>query len=162
MHAERLSDDLFHDFHYSPDLQEHLNDICELLGISCKIPMERIAHRWLSSYDVTCRNVEKLDAFTVFYFAWMDVSNISACEYIVNDIIRKADPAKFLVNKKQLDRIFIKLKSKQLTPQEVSRRNGLFNGSFTSVNLPMHVCTCTAVSCLCSRALCSHLSKRNL
>lgn len=110
-----------------------------VLGVACKIPTERVAHRWLSAYVVTCRNVEMLVVLTIFYFAWVDVDKLSTCECIVNDIIRKADPAKFLVNKKQLDSIFIKLKSKQLTAQGLSRKKRIAEQLFNQRQLT-HAC----------------------
>ena len=121
---ERLADDLFHDFHYSPDLKEHLLHICEVLGIVCKAPIERVAHRWLSSYDVTCRNIEMMDALTAFCFTWVDAGKQREYESIVHDIISKRDPtkSKLSANKKHLDNIRGKLKQKQRTPLGLSRK----------------------------------------
>ena len=110
-HIEKLADDLYNDFHYSPDLQEHLSNICSSLHVACKIPTERVAHRWLSAYDVTSRNVEMLDALTIFYFAWVGTENRKLHERTVNDIIIGAKASK----KHIYDDVLVKLKQKQLT-----------------------------------------------
>ncbi|KAJ8026118.1 hypothetical protein HOLleu_33867 [Holothuria leucospilota] len=70
-HVENLCDDLYRDFQYSPDLAQYLQEMTDLFGLDCKLPQQRIAHRWLSSYDVSIRILDMIDPLTLFYFAWI-------------------------------------------------------------------------------------------
>ncbi len=70
-HVEHLCDDLYNDFQYSPDLNKDLEGISSMFGLNFKVPLERIAHRWLLAYHVSTRNVDMMDPRVVFYFAWI-------------------------------------------------------------------------------------------
>ena len=59
------------DFKYSTDLRSYLQEICFMLNLKYHSPPLRIAHRWLSAYDVTVTNMPMLDAFTLLYSAWV-------------------------------------------------------------------------------------------
>ncbi|XP_072181906.1 uncharacterized protein [Diadema setosum] len=130
--VEGLCDDLYNDFHYSPDLQEHLATISTALGTACKVPLERVAHRWLSSFDVTVRNVEMVKALTVFYYAWVDSNKQSEFEGLVKAIINEAK-----ANKKNVYDVIMKLKMKQLTPQGLKRKKRIVQKLFVERNLTL-------------------------
>jgi hypothetical protein len=61
-------DDLFTEFRYSQDLRSFLREICLIVNLPFNVPKERIAHRWLSVYDVLCVIVQMMNAFIMMYF----------------------------------------------------------------------------------------------
>jgi hypothetical protein len=69
--AEGLLDDLHTDSKWSPDIREALREVCTILGIDFTTPAQRVAHRWLSVYDVLEKDLKMMKAFRVFYFAWI-------------------------------------------------------------------------------------------
>ena len=87
-YIEKFSDDLYTDFQYSADLRDYIEEMCALLGRKATIPTQRIAHRWLSSYDVALRNRGMLIPLTIFYFAWLDKSAQTLYQSLYFDILK--------------------------------------------------------------------------
>lgn len=69
--AEGLFSDVYADFKWSADLKDALSEICELLGLKFTMPARFLSHRWLSCYDVSVSTLLMLDAYEVFYQAFL-------------------------------------------------------------------------------------------
>lgn len=91
-HAENLMADLFREFTYSPDLLSYLKDLCTMMHATYHKPPERIAHRWLSSYDTANVDLEMMDAFTLLYFTWIPANMKQTYKLFVNDITKGFTP----------------------------------------------------------------------
>lgn len=72
--VEALLGDLFTDFKWSANHRAILNEMCLILGVSYVTPLRFVSHRWLSCYDVMVADLTMMDAFTVFYFAFLPKS----------------------------------------------------------------------------------------
>lgn len=73
-YIEDFHTNIYNDFEWSADLREVLSEICLILNIKYTMPDNMIPHRWLSCYDVTVSNKRLLDAYTVFYYAFLSPS----------------------------------------------------------------------------------------
>ena len=70
-HVEGLCDDLFQDTRFSPDIKSYLEQLCRFVGTHYLTPLERIAHRWLSIFDVSKRILSMIGPITLLYSAWI-------------------------------------------------------------------------------------------
>ena len=64
-----LCDDLFQDTRFSPDIKSYLEQLCRIIGTHYFAPLERIAHRRLSIYDVNKRTLSMIGPLTLLYSA---------------------------------------------------------------------------------------------
>ena len=56
---------------WSSDLRDFLTEVCELMGISFTMQERFITHRLLAVYDLSLSTYRLLDAYKIFYFAFM-------------------------------------------------------------------------------------------
>ena len=126
-YVEFFCDDLYNDFKYSPDLREYFGEICAFLDADCKVPLQRIPHRWLSSYDASVRNLFALDALTIFYFAW-----VSSAERIKHsNLYNQLTSSLTTMQNARLNVIIQELKKKNLTEQGRKRKGRIVRKLFT-------------------------------
>ena len=110
-HVEKLADDLFTDFKWSPDLVEVLKELCILLGKTCQVPK-------LSVFDVTVPNLNMLAVLTVFYWAWLPASD----QYLYNDILESIMGSASQEAQHSIRELHKKLKDKRLTDDGKNRK----------------------------------------
>ncbi len=65
-------ENLHNDLKWSPDIKAHLKKICAVLGIKCSFPVERVPHRWLSSYAAAAKIKCMIDPFRCLYCFYVD------------------------------------------------------------------------------------------
>ena len=124
--VEKLADDLFTDFRWSPDLKGYLDEICTALEIPCQLPRQRIPHRWLSTFDVTIPIYAMFTVFTLFYWAWLPKDDLSVYKDIVTPLTENlSTEAKDSIKQTQK-----KLREKKLTEDGKNRKQRLVKGFF--------------------------------
>lgn len=74
-YIENFFTDIYTDFRWSSDQRESLEEICMILGIKYTSITNMINHRWLSCYDAALNNLRMLDAFVLFYYAFLNDSD---------------------------------------------------------------------------------------
>ena len=70
-YIEHLTDDIYTDMKYSLDLREYLSEICAYIDVRYCMPVDRVDHRWLSSFDAAGTTLFLFKALVLFYFAWV-------------------------------------------------------------------------------------------
>ena len=115
---ESLADDLHTDCKYSSDIKSYFEEICLLLGVRYRVPPQRVAHRWLSMFDVTLTNKELLEPLIVLYFAWIDSNIKEAYKCMYSDITKHLSKE----SKRRLQEIAGALKNKNLTKEGRERK----------------------------------------
>lgn len=87
--VEGLFSDLHTDFHWSTDIRDYFHSICLILGVKFTIPQRYVSHRWLSVYDVCIDSLRLLDAYTIFYYAFLPTDMQTVYLSRVLDVHRK-------------------------------------------------------------------------
>lgn len=118
--VEHLLDDLFTDFKYSPDLREALSKICSIMKIKYRKPPQRVAHRWLSTYDVTVVDLEMMDALVVFYYAFLKKGDKDTYKDVMIQMLKKNKVEK--EKRKDVYEILGTLSKKSLTKDGQKRK----------------------------------------
>mgnify|MGYP001606756747 CR=1 FL=1 len=105
-HAESLFSDLHTDFKFSTDLRDALAEVCETMGMTFTMLQRFISHRyitilkivqpstfphhrWLSCYDLAVETLNMIDALTVFYSAFLPVTEVATYEDVKVHIYKK-------------------------------------------------------------------------
>ena len=90
-YLEGLFLDLHNDFKYSPDLQKHMSEVCEILGVTYSIPERFVSHRWLSAYDISLSTNILMDAYVVFYYGFLKADDKRNYYDTVKEIYKKKE-----------------------------------------------------------------------
>ena len=72
LRIEELQADIFNDIKWSTDLRDFLQEVCELIGIGFTMAERFVSHRWLSNYDVSLSNLRLFEAYTIFYYSFLN------------------------------------------------------------------------------------------
>lgn len=86
---ERLFKDIHSDFHWCKDLREELSKICRIINVKFTIPERFLAHRFLSAYDLAVDTLRLMDAFMLFYSAFLGKEEKEKYRYINQEIIHR-------------------------------------------------------------------------
>jgi hypothetical protein len=133
---EQFIDDLHTDCKYSPDLRGYLEEMCTLMSIAFYLPPQRVAHRWLSIFDVSQKIHGMMKVLQVFYFAWVPAELGQAYLPVVTAILRSVP----IEARKRIYEILGYLKKKGLTKEGKERKaRGLLKSC--STNTTKQCCT---------------------
>lgn len=119
-YIEDFHTNIYNDFKWSADLREVLSEICLILNIKYTMPDNMIPHRWLSCYDVTVSNKRLVDAYTVFYYAFLSPSMKVTYQRIVVLIYHKRNVSD--QGKDRLRELQHNLSKKKLTEAGTKRK----------------------------------------
>ena len=87
-YIRQLFSDIRADMQWSPDLQQYLAEICEILTIPYQTPADRIEHCWLSIYDAAVIDAPLFPALTIMYYAWTPASYHEIYKDIIDSLLR--------------------------------------------------------------------------
>ena len=68
---EKLYNAFFTDFKWCSEYKLYLSEICSLLNVPYTMPQMCSGTRWLSSYDRALETINLMDAYLIFYFAFL-------------------------------------------------------------------------------------------
>ena len=125
---ERLFIVLHTDFKWSVDLRDALATITELIGCKFTMPERFIHHRWLSVYDVAVSNNRLMDAFKLFFYAFLtkeDKPLYTVQIYHRRKVSKEAQD--------QIRKIQKSLSEKKLTYDGKARKNRIFERLFFKI-----------------------------
>ena len=131
---ERLLSDLHTDHRWSVDMRDNLSSICDLAGITFCRPQRFVPHRWLSAYDVSIETLRMWDAYTLFYYAFLQKQDKADYKDVIKAILDKnevSEPARH-----QLKEVWTELesKSKRFTEDGKQRKIRICKKVFTYIN----------------------------
>ena len=112
-YLQKLLGDIHRDFTFSADLRDELGHIAGLLNLPALLPTEFIGHRWLSLFDSSTRFIDIVAQLTIFYFAWLPISEKHKFANVVTDIMKKCNIS--TANRALVYSILRQLKEKSLT-----------------------------------------------
>ena len=87
-YIERLLSDIRADMQWSPDLQQYLEEILEILNISYQKPAYRVEHCWLSTYDAAVIDAPLFPALTIMYYAWTPANYRGMYKDIIDSLLK--------------------------------------------------------------------------
>ncbi|CAM1291290.1 FBN1 (predicted) [Pycnogonum litorale] len=119
--AEGLFCDIYADFKWSADLKDALAEICELLGLKFTTPARFLSHRWLSCYDVSVSTLLMMDAFEVFYQAFLPKDMLELYSPVMVAILRKRNVSQEA--RARIKEILQGLSKKKMTKDGQDRKN---------------------------------------
>ena len=136
-HVEGLVRDMFNDFKWSSDLREFLSEICTCLRIKFTSPECYVATRWLSVLDVTIDTLRLLDAYTIFYHAFLNRADRDLYLHLFMEIYRRKNVSQ--ESRKSILDIKQKLQKKNMTPEGKQRKARIVQKLFISRKYTMLV-----------------------
>lgn len=127
-HVEHLADDLYNDLKWSPDIKEHFEKICGVLGVKCNLPVERVPHRWLSSYDAAARIKSMMDPFRCLYYCFIDSELTASYTSELEAILTRHNVSDD--GRQKLQQIHDRFHKKNLTVQGLARKKRIVHKLF--------------------------------
>jgi hypothetical protein len=124
-YLEQLYTALHTDFKWSPDLVEAMKEICMIMGIKFTHPERFLAHRWLSSYDVSLSNIRLFDCYQLFYYSFLPVQYTRPGNTIYSNVL-EAIYAKYKISvtsQRRIMEILKKLSRKNMTKEGRERKD---------------------------------------
>ena len=109
---EILFHDLFNNLKWSPDLQSHMKELAELVGVSFIMPGRYVPTRWLSVLNCDNDFLNKKDAYALFYFLFIQSNDNRSLYKTDIDILLNDKNDKVKSRVKQIQAI---LRKKKLT-----------------------------------------------
>ena len=114
---------IFNDFHWSTDMRDYLEQICEILNLTYTAVERHVPHRWLSCYDISVTTISLYDAYTVFYYSFMSSEDRKIYFDFILIIYKKYKVS--LKGKVMIKEIQQKLQKKKLTVAGKDRKKAL-------------------------------------
>jgi hypothetical protein len=126
-YLESMYNDLYNDCKWSQDLVEALKSICSVLGLNYTQPERFVPHRWLSAYDVTLSSLHLMDAYILFYYAFLPAKDIKDRTYedFIHAIIAKHNVASAEA-KAKVAGVQKVIRGKNMTPEGKERKVRVF------------------------------------
>ena len=125
---EGLFADIHTGFKWSPDLKEALAEICEILGVKFTAPERFLSHRFLSAFNLAVDTNRLLDAYTLFYFAFIKERREQVrYQHIVLELQHKKN-----LSAEAVKNVQVPLSKKKMTADGVERKERIINCLFYS------------------------------
>ncbi|XP_045193668.2 uncharacterized protein LOC123549557 [Mercenaria mercenaria] len=122
-YLESLFNCLHSDFHWSTDLRNELKLICEILNIKFTVPERFTSHRFLSAYNLAVDTDRLLDAYTIFYTAFLKTGEQKKFQYLYEIILEKRGVSE--TSKEELLKIRKRLSKKKMTKDGQERKENV-------------------------------------
>ena len=78
---------------YSPDLQDYCCEICAYINVRYRMPVGRVDHHWLSSFDAADTTLFLFKALMLFYFTWVPEDMKSVYQQDIDELLSQCSTA---------------------------------------------------------------------
>ncbi len=141
-YIELLLTNLHNDFKWSADKKVALELICKALGIKYTVPANYAPHRWLSVYDISVDTERMLDAYIVFYSAFLTKNDKEIYEEVVSEIYKRHGVDKSTIT--AMNKVLAKMGKKKMTPDGQARTKRIVSKLFHTLSktkVQLHIYT---------------------